>query len=81
MPSLTSLSALFLLCLCMCPNYLCSAKELGAQTQGLVCLLAMPTLGSCAGAGMGAAQRAARAVVPVAGKLCFALNSLLAARL
>lgn len=45
MPSLTSLSALFLLCLCMCPNYLCSAKELGAQTQELLCLLAMPTQG------------------------------------
>lgn len=64
MPSLTSFSALFLLCLCLCPSYLYSVKELEAQTRFL---LAMPTLGSCAGAATGAAQRAAGAVVPNCG--------------
>lgn len=34
MPSLTSFSALFLLCLR--PNYFCSAKELEAQTRELL---------------------------------------------
>lgn len=46
-----------------------------------LCLLVMPALGSCAGAGMGVAHRAAGAVVPAVGERCFALNSLLAAML
>lgn len=36
MPSLTSFSTLFLLCWCLCPNYLCPAKESEAQTQELL---------------------------------------------
>lgn len=90
MLSLTSaLSALFLLCLCVRPNfYFCSAKEIGGSNTAAPlpakepCPLVMPTLGRCAESGMGAAWTAGGDVPPEVGKhLRLNFNLLLAARL